>query len=244
LEVTANLLSCLIQKEDDMAVEKDDEGLDQALHQALVAAKLAERILQMLQTLCVFQSNETVLQEDLQDTISKCAACLSNCVLSTVLAEADFAATWQVLRPHAMETGVCSVLVVLAQQHQQRSMVDLELVQNLLTKSTNEDVQRDAVCLLVAALSNNNTASEVVFQMTKELVRLLEEGSTSVKAEVLNVIMDLYGQDDFHPQVFASLNLLDHFQRCIASMPKKSMEPEVEEILLNANRFVDYKSGR
>ena len=97
LEVTANLLSCLIQEEDAMAVKKDDEGLDQALHQALVGAKLAKRILQMLQTLCVFQSNETVLQVDLQDIISKCAACLSNCVLSKVLAKANFVATWQVL---------------------------------------------------------------------------------------------------------------------------------------------------
>lgn len=245
LEVTANLLSCLVQKEDDMTIEKDNEALDQVLHQTLVDSKLSERLLQTLQMLCVFESNEVALKVDLVETISTCSGCLSNCALSKVLAETDFPATWQALRNHALEAGVCSVLVVLARL--QDSLVDLELVLNLLAKSANEEVQRDAVCLLAATLNNSGTAvpSEVVAQMTNELVRILQQGSTIVKAEVLNVIMDLYGQDDFYPQVFSSLKLLNHFQHCIASMPKKSdINPEIEEILFNAHRFVDYKLGR
>jgi hypothetical protein len=37
LEVTANLLTCLIQDENDMAIEKDNDSLDQALFLALAS---------------------------------------------------------------------------------------------------------------------------------------------------------------------------------------------------------------
>ena len=79
--------------------------------------------------------------------------------------------------------------------------------------------------------------------MSRELLRLLQGTSSVVQAEVLNAIMDLYGQDDFYPQVFLNLKLLDHFQRCLANIPKL-VDPEMEDILFNANRFVDYKLGR
>ncbi len=64
--------------------------------------------------------------------------------------------------------------------------------------------------------------------------------------DILNTVMDLYGHDDFYPQVFESLDVLKHFQQqCAVSISKNSnLEPEVEDSLCNTNAFVDNKLGR
>ena len=266
LEVTANLLSSWIQPADAMAVEDDDFKTNQHTmreHQDLVRrARLPELLLHLLRSLCKYSSGvvyEDGLREEIQESISKSSACLTNCILARLLIQPqESQQTWQLLRPLALEPGVSSVLVVLAQQQQQlgSDIIDFELVQGLLrhqqtpalsnnSTNTNDDILRDGVCLLALALNSkdHSITVEVVTQMSRELLRLLQGTSPVVQAEVLNAIMDLYGQDDFYPQVFLNLKLLDHFQRCLANMPKL-VDPEMEDILFNANRFVDYKLGR
>jgi hypothetical protein len=249
LEITANLLSCLIPEEDSMAVEKDD-SLDETLRGGLVAAKLTERCFQMLQAVCNYQHEQSQenesLKEDLDDGTSKISGCLVNCVLGGVMSEAEVMPSWKILRQYAHNKGVCSTLVVMTQQNPSlRELLcqDVELFAGLLQTKDGE-VQRDAVCLLAAALSGP-TPVEIVSRVTTEMIHLLNDGLTaSVKVEVLNGFMNLYGDDDFHPQVFDNLKVLGAIQQSLSSLPKEGLDPEEEEILFNANRFVDYKLGR
>lgn len=252
LEVVANLLSCFIR--DDDAMDQDDAGaeFDQPIVEAMIATNWYEGILKVLQLLCSYKitsANEDAklrpLHEELNETISKSAACMANCVLSTVLDSNNFQATWQVLRPFAQCSGVCSVLVVLAQNHPEMS-VDTELIRELLKPDSSEETKRDGICLLAMSLGRGmgTQSIDVVNQATQEMLRLLKDGPTVVRIEILSAIMDLWGQDEFYPDLFVSHNILAHFQSALASLSSvKSSDPEAEEILYNAERFVEYKQG-
>lgn len=249
LEVMANLVSCLVQDdEDEMAVERDS-SFDALLHQELLKNKVAEHILGMLQTLCVYaksrpKQDRDFLKEDLQEAVSKVSACIANCVISKVLLEPDFTATWNILRQHPSERGVCSVMAALVQNSKslrELAVHDLQIFQDMLHNSE-EETQRDAICLLSAAMVRS-TPENVVTNLTNELIKVMDTAPNAVKCEALNTIMDLYGDDDFHPRVFSSLDTLKHFKKCARSIPQKGLSPEEEEIVLNANRFVEYKES-
>ena len=76
----------------------------------------------------------------------------------------------------------------------------------------------------------------------------------TVLNEVLNSLIDIYGDDECHPGVFVDLNVLAYFQRTTPSFKKviqcdrdDASEEEVEqwkETSLNATRFVSYKKGQ
>jgi hypothetical protein len=248
LEVTANFLSCFIQDEDAM---NDDGAKDKDMHQALISARLAEALVKTLQILCSYQDSRgevpkerEALSDDLHESISKCAACITNCVLSQVLEQANFDATWQVLRPHVSSRGVSSILVVLTQQGLPFPAQDTVLIQQLL-HSSYEEGQRDGVVLLAIMLNNPQHSVQVVAEATRELLRVLKQGESLAKIEAMNAVMDLWGQDDFYPQVFASQQVLSTFQATLASLSTdKTIDPEAEEVLFNAGNFVDYKLGR
>lgn len=249
LEVMANLVSCLVQDdEDEMAVERDT-SFDALLHQELLKNKVAEHIVGMLQNLCVYaksRPNEEhdLLIEDLQEAVSKVSACMANCVISKVLLEPDFAATWNILRQHPSERGVCSVMAVLVQNSKslrELAVHDLQIFQDMLHNS-DEEIQRDAVCLISAAMVRS-TPENVVTNLTSELIKVMNTAPNTVKCETLNTIMELYGDDEFHPRVFSSLDTLNHFKKCARSIPQKGLSPEEEDILFNANRFVEYKES-
>lgn len=250
LEVMANLLSCLVEDEGTMSIERDNNA-DMMLRQTLVTNKVAECVVRMLRSVCGYKMNRPeegseLLMDDIQEVVSKISACLANCVLSQVLAESDFAATWGILRQHSTEKGVCSVMAVMVQNSKslrELAVHDLESFNSMLHNAGEEEIQRDAVCLLSAAMTGNAPA-DVVSKLTSEMIRLMGTAPSAVKCEVLNTIMDLYGEDEYHPGVFMALDTLNHFQQCIMTLSPKDLGPEEEEILFNANRFVDYKLGR
>ena len=78
-----------------------------------------------------------------------------------------------------------------------------------------------------------------------------------VLAECLNVLMDIYGDDDRHPQVFEQLQVLNLFQTTLPRLKQylnlarmrsssSSRDDELEmlqEIAHNASRFIQYKKG-
>ena len=272
LEVTANLLSSLIEDQDAMAMDddggRDTSVQDQTLRDGIVAAKVTERCLQMLQVSCDYQQQQeqqkqgaaedggqspiAVLLQDLDECISKISACLVNCVLGQVMTPAETQRSWQLLRRYANKKGVCSVLVVLTQHTpklREQLSQDVELFASLL-QINDGDVQRDTVCLLTATISPGADGmlppSDVVSKVTTELLRLLKDGLTiGVKCEVLHGFMDLYGEDDYHPHVFDDLKVCAAIQQSLSSSSSRgNLEPEDEEILFNAGRFVDYKLGR
>lgn len=72
-----------------------------------------------------------------------------------------------------------------------------------------------------------------------------------ILSEVFNALMDMYGDEQVHAQVFDSLDVLGNFQRTLPRFKKRiqaeRMKDEVEqwrETALNASRFISYKKGQ
>eukprot|EP00934_Nitzschia_sp_Nitz4_P002357 Nitzschia sp. Nitz4//scaffold129_size63868//47726//49588//NITZ4_006203-RA/size63868-processed-gene-0.62-mRNA-1//1//CDS//3329534917//2357//frame0 len=249
LEVSANLLSSFMV--DEAAMEEDGAGAggNDDVRSFLVSSNFMDPILTALNAMCVYyttgrtEAPDSLLKEDLEEVISKCAACATNGVLSQILSESKYEQTWQMVRPYASAKGVGSTLVVLAQRGTVNLSSDGALVQQLLS-APHEDSQRDGVCLLATMLVN--APENIVVEATTELVRLLQTSSSvAVQVEILRTIMDLWGQDDFYPQLFDEKQILSCFQTAATTLSKnKDLDPESEEILYNAERFVEYKQGR
>lgn len=83
--------------------------------------------------------------------------------------------------------------------------------------------------------------------------------SVIITHEVLNILMDMYGADNCHEEVFEREDVLGHFQRCLPGFKRrikkiawdggrksKRYDEEVgvwNETALNASRFIKYKKG-
>ena len=244
LEVTANLLSSFIR-------EEETTPLDTATLQALISTRLAESLIKALLTICSYQErrgtvpkDHEALSDDLQDCVSKASACITNAILSQVLESSNFEAAWQMLQPNMKWVGVSSILVALAQQGLPVSTQHVAGIQQLLLQSSHEECQRDGVSLLAIIMMNPQHPPQIVMEATQELLRVLSHGQNLAKVEALNAIMDLWGQDDYHPEIFVSQQILPNFQGALATLStNKNLDPEAEEILFNASRFVDYKIG-
>lgn len=75
--------------------------------------------------------------------------------------------------------------------------------------------------------------------------------SLVIMHEILNVLMDMYGGDDSHDEVFGQQDVLGHFQRCLPGFRRRikktganSTREEVDtwnETALNCSRFIKYK---
>jgi hypothetical protein len=107
---------------------------------------------------------------------------------------------------------------------------------------------------MVGILCSQETHPEQVnIKVCSTLMQLPIKSATIVN-EVLNALMDIYGEDDCHPQVFRSMQVLVYFQKTIPQF-KKLIElersnvsrEEIElwrESALNGSRFVNYKKGQ
>ena len=72
-----------------------------------------------------------------------------------------------------------------------------------------------------------------------------------VVGEILNVLMDMYAEDDAHQNTFVAEGVLSYFQRVLPKFRLRtkdlsnSVSPEdqanLRETALNASRFVKYK---
>jgi hypothetical protein len=100
-------------------------------------------------------------------------------------------------------------------------------------------------------------------QQQHEVAKTTARFSIIITHEILNVLMDMYGNDDCHEQVFVDECVLDHFTKCLpwfkrtikwvgansnSSRSKRNpMEEEGfvwNETALNATRFIKYKQGQ
>jgi hypothetical protein len=117
-------------------------------------------------------------------------------------------------------------------------------------------VQRDAVCMLGILCSQEEHPAEVNQKTCQALLQALapaDKQSAMVLAEVLSVLMDIYGDDDCHPTVFVALDVLGHFQRSVPLLKQRiSLETDAEpddveqwkETALNSSRFIAYKKNQ
>jgi hypothetical protein len=77
--------------------------------------------------------------------------------------------------------------------------------------------------------------------------------SLVIMHEILDVLMDMYGGDDSHDEVFGQQDVLGHFQRCLPGFKRRvkktvanSTREELDtwnETALNCSRFIKYKKG-
>lgn len=249
LEVAANLLSTFIREDEHM--DEDEAQLDKTTHLAMISARFAESLVKAVQMLCSYQErrgepskDHEALSDDIEESISKASACVTNSILSQVLEPCNFEATWQVLRPFIMYPGVSSIFVVFSKQGLPLAAQDTAVIQQLL-ESSSEESQRDGVALLLVMMNNPLLSAEIVAEGTQKLLHILNHGQPIARIESLHAVMELWGQDEYHPQIFATQQILKSFQATLATLSAdKNLDPEAEDVLFNAGRFVDYKLGR
>jgi hypothetical protein len=159
--------------------------------------------------------------------------------------------------------GLTSTLAVLLQR-QPLLLVEnqghFDLMQELLAADACcLAAQRNIVSLLsavIAADTDANKDSSVVRHLSRKFGLLLEQKDehlhddhkaklAALQCEVLNGLMDWYGQDDFYPDIYQELKLSGMVQECLQriSMSKLPLSQEEVEILENAERFVEYKQS-
>ena len=121
------------------------------------------------------------------------------------------------------------------------------------------NIRRDTITMMGILCSQEPHPVEVNQKICSALLAAAaNDADIMISCEVLNVLMDMYGNDEddgcCHLTVFESLEVLKHFQRSIPTLKSKLKQQkdkahlvELEqwkETLLNASRFVQYKKGQ
>lgn len=118
-------------------------------------------------------------------------------------------------------------------------------------------IARDAVVIVssILATSKNNLSAEINAKVATcwKQVAASKNVTPAVLSEILNGFMDIYGDDDVHPQVFQALGLLSFFQQYVPILKQKvstavtTSDPDDVEVwkeaASNASQFVQYKKG-
>lgn len=279
LEITANLTSLSPAMDELEGMNVDDWGPEQeammmAQHQdrkenslspidtdlahAVVVSGIPSQLVKILKLVCDPLPTDILpdIKEDIDGVMSKCGACLGNCV-------GEYFPDWTdglllELR-HALEAsnGNPNIANAMAAAMRSRSEFrkqcqpsDLEL---LLRLASSSPCQKEAVEML-GILCSMEAHSESVNQKVCNTLISITSRKAAVLNEVLNALMDIYGDDDCYPGIFLSLNVLGYFQRTTPTFKKviqcdrdEASEEEVglwKETALNASRFVAYKKGQ
>ena len=178
--------------------------------------------------------------------------------------------------PKAHVTSV--MLAFLRHQPKARTLVNsavLDLLLALFAQQSNVDggasnmQMKCNVISMLGSLCSEPHPSEVNARVCTALLEMLraplssirdESDTNSEKArqsflimhETLNVLMDMYGGDDSHDEVFDQNDVLGHFQRCLPGFKrqikktggKSTTREELDtwnETALNCSRFIKYK---
>jgi hypothetical protein len=273
----------MMEEGDDDEDEEDDvmmdAGLDDKLTNALLQTKLPDQILQLVGKLVSpdWMGTSTngadlpdVIRESCDELQSKAGTCLGHC-LAALPDWTPPASLWTDLKlamhksmGKAGREGISSAMVVALQSREsirtQMQSDDLDFLLQLLQNGNDDNssvvVQRDAVCMLGILCSQEEHPAEVNQKTCQALLQALapaDKQSAMVLAEVLSVLMDIYGDDDCHPAVFVALDVLGHFQRSVPLLKQRiSLETDAEpddveqwkETVLNASRFIAYKKDQ
>ena len=237
----------------------DLSAFDSSLMQSIVDSGLPHRLLELLHLVCtplvdasVELPTETI--EELGEVQSKCGACLRNCLAEHFPC---WGIKWKDLRA-AFESNSVAVIAssmtfALRSRSQVRQQVqpdDLDFILQWVTMESS--VQRDMVEMVGILCSHETHPKQVNSRVCSALMKLSLQSGAIVN-EVLNALMDIYSEDECHPDVFRSLQVLAYFQKTvplfkttIATERPRISQDEVEqwrESALNASRFIMYKKG-
>jgi hypothetical protein len=270
LEIFANLCTCWIPRDVDLIV--DDRGempmteSPHSLQLDLQSQQAGLGLSRLVKHLC--QCNETIHQDtpmwkDIDETIIKAGACLSNCVLSNVLVESDYASTWCLINDclqciansrssqndsELSLEGMLNTMAILAQrQPRVVRMDDVELIYNILLAGFGPAAARSAICVLSGTIATSSLprTEAMIRRMTHAFLDIINAHDThhAVVLEILNAFMDWYGQDDFFPQVFKDMKVYKAMHGYLNKIRETSLglTPEEDEILYNTEQFLEYK---
>jgi len=232
-----------------------------------------------------------LVSQDVDELLSTCALCLGNVVACNVLKEkSTLEAFWKDLvsmlksQYHVHVTSV--ILSLVRNEPLAPTLVDSSTLESLITllqQSGTSDAEallktHTNIISILGVLCAEPHPATINTQVCRALLERLRSSSTSgndltgqsmkhsviTTHEILNALMDMYGNDDdddCHNQVFASEDVLGHFQRCLPGFKRcikkvsgsasrgASMEEEIEvdlwnETALNTSRFIKYKRDK
>lgn len=214
--------------------------------------------------------------EEITNLIPKCAACLGNCMANLKWQNIP-ASMWTTLQQCMMLAassnmiqdstdaidGLWTAMVVAVKsQDVIRKHVRHEDVEWLLTQLSSQSQQRrpsavgqrEIVAILGVWCREELHPSELNHKVCQALVSLLISADSSplmVTSEVLNALMDMYGNDD-HGEVFDKLNVMGHLQRTLPIFQRRLQQQTEEdtdtldlwsETVMNVQRFILYKKS-
>ncbi|KAG7345908.1 hypothetical protein IV203_004975 [Nitzschia inconspicua] len=270
LEIMANLFTCWIPRDDEMVDEspmtESKNRLQQELQRQQKGLELARLVQQLIQ-INEHINNDTPMSPDIDETITKACACMTNCVLSNSLGEPDYASVWVLFSDmvrrlcstsssnNAQEASIEGLLgnmaVLVQRQPQVVRNEDLEFLHSFLSVGCGPESMKSAISVLSVAIAQATSSTMIsltetaVGKLTQTFVELLSNIQThpSTVLEVLNAFMDWYGQDDFFPQTFDNLKVLEAMERSLNKFQSTAttFTPEEEEILYNTEQFLEYK---
>ena len=235
-------------------------AFDLSLMQSIVDSGIPRRLSELLHLVCtplvessVKLPTETI--EELGEVQSKCGGCLRNCLAEHFpywhVQWKDLRAAFESNSVAAIASSMTFALKSQSQVRQQIQPDDLDFILQWVTKEGT--VQRDMVEMLGILCSHETHPEQINSRVCSTLMQLSLKSGTIVN-EVLNALMNIYGEDECHPDVFRSLQVLAYFQRTvplfktiIETERSKISQDEVEqwrESALNASRFITYKKGQ
>lgn len=243
--------------------------------------QLPSKLLECFQALHI-HADASVLPEPMalhwSELQSKASTGLGHCLVQ-ISRQGDTSSTilglprsqfWQTVWSAIRQTSVASTgrqsalgLVVVTLQtlpgmRKEITPAELDFLIGLLQQTDNAEspaVLREAIVILGILCSQEEHPAEVNRSVCAALLGRMQKADESVvvRAEALNVLMDIYGNDDCHPDVFEELKVLTHFGRSLPVLrqqifqaDRQTVDPnDIEvwkETALNAGRFIEYKN--
>lgn len=268
LEITANLTGIQTISEsmgdaDMNDIDTEKEGLELStinsnLVKAIVNARIPNRLVKILKALCQpFQGKLcSEVENTIEDLQSKCGACLGNCVSEIYPNWVDGLVQELRCALEASNGNPCianAMTAALRSRSGLRKQLQPSDLEILLKFARSSACQKEAIEMLGILCGCEIHDKEVNRKVCSTLLNISSK-KASVINEILNALMDIYGDDQCHPDVFDSQNVLAYFQQTTSSFKKiikcdeeQALKDEVdqwEETLYNSSRFISYKKGQ
>lgn len=276
LEIVANITSTETGLTDEDDVVMVEAQLDGRIAELVLTNQVPERVQTMLEQLvgdwrppggCL----PVALIESVADLQAKACACLGHCLVNLPQWKPNmtlwnvFKATLTSVSAHegsvfAAESVSAAMALALRSRptvRQQIGAAELDFLLNLTSHGIPE-VVRDAVSMLGILCCQEEHPASVNLKASQGILQARPKKSDKVPAmvlsEVLSVLMDIYGDDDRHPDVFESLSVLGFFQQSVPTL-KGAIKAEASsaspmdleqwsETAMNASRFIEYKKDQ
>jgi hypothetical protein len=282
LEILANMTLQQQQSDDD-----DDAIMEQQQQQSIVipddTMSSLEQLLEQLHQVSSMMILPTVIRESIAATQNTAAVCTGNLLCSiSIISTTTTTTTATSTTPHHDDDAIQNARLLTLLQHLSPKTAPMLSAQMLVLKTHGSLYRLDNVqpyLQLILEASSSSSIDEDIVRETIPLVSLVLTrephdavmnravahalvhcplSTGSVVTERLNALMDLYGDDDCHVDIFDELKLLDYCKSQrqvlkerinVGSLGGSTVVDEEEiaswkEAVANAAAFIEYKRDR